>query len=94
MNESTNWGFKKSLGWILENTKFCFFSTLDRKNRPMLVLNEQVEGIDCLEIDCDKNGLLVSGVTIFDTSRGECITDSSIDAKAFIESWLKTIGEL
>jgi hypothetical protein len=88
---SKNWGYVKSFDELVNDAKFIFTHTGYKGKRPMIVLNNYVSSeceLDCVEIDYDRWGILINGVTKFSESWGERITDSSLNVVDFIEQFL------
>ncbi|HEX2900027.1 MAG TPA: hypothetical protein VHS96_09940 [Bacteroidia bacterium] len=90
---SPDWDFVLSFKEIVDNARFCFIDGIQRKNRPMIVLKEKVEGVDCIELGSNRHGLVVKGVTVFDDSWGGAILDSSLDCVMLIRDYLVSINE-
>jgi len=89
---SPAWDCIKSFDELVADARFIFSNDGHKGKRPRIVLREAINGIDCIEIDHDRYGLITNGETKFNEAWGEHITDSSQDYIGFIKSFLIGAG--
>lgn len=85
---SHKWECVKSLDELIDDSKFIFSSNSYKGKRPKIVLNNSINGIDCIEIDYEKDGLITNAECVFSETWGNGIIDSSKDCVSFIRDFL------
>lgn len=89
---SPNWDCVKNLEELIADSRFCFSDNGHHGKRPKIVLNTEVNGVDCVVVGYDRHGLMIVGDTKFGDNWGKTITNSSKDVEKFIEDFLISDG--
>ncbi len=88
---SPNWGSKITLDELIAESKFIFIQE-GKSLLPRIVIATPIEGINCFEIDYDRYGLTVGGLSFFNHEWGKTIKDSSKDCVGFLKQFLQDEG--
>lgn len=81
MEISSKWDCSKSFDDLVIDAKFVFKY---QNSNPMIVLKTPINGIDCIEIDQDRFGLVNGSEAVFNHQWGNKIIDSSQEIVEFI----------
>ena len=89
---SKNWDCTKTFDELIADAKFIFIGKDREYWIPRLVLNTPINGIDCIEIDYDNDGITNGGECVFNHEWGSIISESSKDCISFIKKFLEDDG--